>query len=112
MTQKRGRPVRPGMRVWRDPEILTRRVKTILRRRDKHNLETTTEAGLKLIALAERVMGKEAVTARRRARLFLLARDAKPSVIVRTLLSWRFQLPDRLVRHLQTLTDVQEMRWA
>jgi hypothetical protein len=100
------------MRIWRNSEILTRRVKTILRRRDKHDPETLTEVGLKLIALAERVAGKNAITARRRARLLHLAVDAKPSVIVRTLLRWRFAHPDRVVRRLQAVTDLQEMRWA
>ena len=100
------------MRVWRNSEILTRRVKTILRGRDKHNEEMLTEIGLKLIALGRRVVSKEGMTPRRCARLIKFAVAAKPSVIARTLLSWRFDLPDRVVRRLQTVTDMQEMRWA
>jgi hypothetical protein len=109
---KRGRRPRIGLKVWRNDERIKGPVEAILRRRDKDDPETVTEAGHQLIALVSSELGDHEVTDQRRVRLFRLAATAKASQIIRILESWRFRLPDRQVRYLQTLKSIEEIRWA
>jgi hypothetical protein len=110
MRRKPGRPAQLGLGIWRHPAVLARRVRTIVGRRDAHLEETVTDVAQGLAALAGRVVGRP-LSARQLARLRRLAATAKPSHITRTLLSWRFQLPDRTVRVLMR-TDVNGLRWG
>jgi hypothetical protein len=110
MPGKRGRPVQPSLGVWRDPEVLGRRVKTIVSRRDPDDEETVTLVGQQLTALALRVLGRP-LTEKELARLRKLASTAKPSQTTRVLVSWRFKLPDRKVRALSK-AGLLEARWA
>jgi hypothetical protein len=109
---KRGRRPRIGLKVWRNDQRIRGPVEAILRRRDNEDLETLTEAGHQLVALVSSELGDQEATDPRRVRLFRLAATAKASQIIRTLESWRFGLPDRQVRHLQSLKNIEEIRWA
>jgi hypothetical protein len=111
MTKKRGRPTRPTLGIWQNPDVLTRRVRTMVRRRDKDDEQTVTEVGQQLIGLTGRVLPRP-LTTTERARLLRLAHNAKPSQVTTTLLRWRFQLPDRAVRVLLRRKGIMKMRWA
>src|SRR6187551_3562774 len=86
---KLGRPVLPGVGAWRNSDILARRV--------KGDLEALTSATYRLLALAARVLGRS-LTPEECDRLKEMVPRAKPSVITRTLLTWRFNLSDETVR--------------
>jgi hypothetical protein len=110
--RKRGRPARPGIGVWRHPEVLSRRVATIVGERDREDAESVTATAYRLEALARRVLAPRTLTGAQRTALHRLARAAKPSAITRTLLSWRFNLSDVTVRRLQREADgVFVMHW-
>ena len=110
MPGKRGRPMTTTLGRWRNPEVLGRRVSTILGRRDPEDVEIVTLVGKQLTALARRVLARP-LTANERSRLLKLAVTAKPSQITRLLQSWRFRLPDRKVRKL-VKADIMEARWG
>jgi len=100
MNQRRGRPRGRGLGIWCSPRVLDSRVSTIVAGRDKHNEETITDVIDRLFRLARRVCARP-LEPREESRLRKLAGCAKPSHITRTLVSWRFRLPDRTVRRLQ-----------
>ena len=121
MARRTGRPVKPPRGIWRAPDVLTRRVRTIVGRRDDE--QSVTDVGRQLIGLARRIVPRPLTESQRR-RLLKLAPTARPSRIVRTLLSWRFELSDRAVRaalqrHIpgrvdpeDSLADILMVRWG
>ncbi|HXG72900.1 MAG TPA: hypothetical protein VNJ04_20075, partial [Gemmatimonadaceae bacterium] len=66
--------------------------------RDKTDEDTLTEVTYALRALARETLPAGSLTKRRAESLCRLARHAKPSLVLRTLLSWRFGLEDRIIR--------------
>jgi len=110
--QKRGRKKQMTLGRWRNSAVLAARVKTILKKRDKTDTESITDVTIRLGSLCRRALCAPALTNEQQARLQQLAVRAKPSEITRVVQSWRFGMPDRAVRHLQRLSDVQEIRWA
>jgi hypothetical protein len=115
MSAKRGRPVRVGMRRWLNDEAHVARIGSIVGAREKMDEERLTEVTYALDALARATVPVEALTERRAAALRRLARHATPSHIARTLLSWRLDLEDRILRKIQQrqdLKEVAEICWA
>ena len=115
MPGKRGRPVRVAMRRWVNDEAYAARIASIVDLRDRTNEETLTDVIHGLETLAKETIRAEALTARRRDMLRRLARDATPSRIARTLLSWRLGLEDRILRKIQQRQDLKgiaEFCWA
>jgi hypothetical protein len=110
MPTKRGRPPMQGIGVWRHPDVLSRRVSTILSHRDPDDEESITDAVYEVRALAHRVGAQ--LSSPRSRQLASMTAVSEPSEVLRLLLSWRFRLPDRTVRRLQARTDIAEMRWA
>ena len=110
MPGKRGRPESPTLGRWRNPEVLGRRVSTILGDRDPEDAESITLVGRKLRALAERNLLRP-LTSDERSQLLKLTATAKPSEITRLLQRWRHGLPDRKVRRLFT-AEIMEARWG
>lgn len=108
--KKRGRPKRPGIGEWLNDDVLIARVATIIDQRDIHNEETLTNVRSQLDEVAREFLGHGPLTDVEDARLATLARRAKPSLISRTLHSWRFDLSDRTVRYFQK--HILEARWA
>ena len=115
MAGQRGRPVRPGIRRWQNDETFVPMVTSIMKSRNKSNEETLTDVIYSLEGFAGGALPDGALTKPRREYLHRLARHAKPSLVARILLSWRFDLPDRTIRHIQQradLKDIAELRWA
>jgi len=97
-----------GIGRWHHDRIVKCTVKRLVPR--ERDSETVTEVGNRLIRLASRLLKPRVLTAEQRARLRKLAVTAKPSEITRTLLGWRYDLPDRTVRRLQS-EDLLAFRW-
>jgi hypothetical protein len=115
MSAKRGRPVRVAMRRWLNDEAHVARIRSIVGAREKMDEETLTAVSYALDALARETVPVEALTERRVAALRRLARHATPSLISRTLLSWRLGLEDRILREIQQRQDLKEIAeicWA
>ena len=115
MAGPRGRPTRPKMRRWLNDETYVPRVASIIGLRDKTDEEALTEVTYALEALARETLPDGAQTAGRSEALRRLARHAKPSLVSRTLLSWRLDLEDRIIRKIQQrkdLKEVAEICWA
>ena len=115
MSAKRGRPVRVAMRRWLNDEVYLAKITSIVEARDKTNEETLTNVTSALEALARDTVPEEALTGRRLEALRRLARHATPSLISRTLLSWRLGLEDRILREIQQRQDLKEIAeicWA
>lgn len=115
MPRKRGRPVRVAMRRWVNDEAFATNVGSIIKSRDKMNEETVTAVTLALESLAKETVPVEALTDERIAAVRRLARRATPSLITRTLLSWRLGLEDRILRDIQQRQDLKEIAeicWA
>jgi hypothetical protein len=103
-----GRPTRRGIGRWRHDSVVKRRVKRLVPRGRDPEAITAAAEGLTRFAL--RLMKPRGLTPEQRARLCKLAAQGKPSEITRTLLAWRYELPDRDVRRLQR-TNVVTFRW-
>ena len=101
---------KPGTGYWRNSETLARDVTAIVKKRDLDDEESVTIVCQELRALAHGILSPQALTDRQRQQLGRLARTAKPSLIIRTLRTWVFLLPDRTVRRLER--DIEEARWA
>jgi len=91
-------PASRGIGTWHHDRIIKRIVKRLVpRQRDP---ETVTEVGDRLVRRASRFVKPHVLTDEQCARLRSLAATGKPSEITRTLLAWRYDLPDRTVRRL------------
>lgn len=115
MAERRGRPVLPGIRGWENDETFVPKVASIFESRDTSDEETLTEVTYAVETLAKETVPEERLTERRRGCLRRLAAYARPSRIARTLLSWRLNLPDRTIRHIQQREDLKgiaELWWA
>ena len=115
MAGRRGRPVRRGIQRWVNDETYVPRVASIIEPRDKTDEETVTDVTYALEALARETLPDGALTGRRRDCLRRLARHGKPSLVSRTLLSWRLGLEDRIIRRIQRRKDLKkiaELCWA
>jgi len=115
MARRRGRPVRPGVQHWRNDTAFASRVFSIAATRDKDDEATLTEAVHAFMALAKESIAAESLTDDRLECLRRLALRARPSRILRTLISWRDNLPDRTLRLIQQrddLKNVAELYWA
>jgi hypothetical protein len=101
--------------VWRNPELLSRRVASIVQRRDPFDPESITEVSANLVRLTQRILPASACTDLTQLRR--LAVHAKPSEITRFLLGRRFGFTDRQLRELPSekpdLYDrILEARWG
>jgi hypothetical protein len=97
-----------GIGKWRHDRIVKRVVKRLVPR--ERDPETVTEVADRLVRFASRLLKPRALTPEQRARLRTLAATAKPTEITRTLLGWRYDLPDRTVRRLQS-ANILAFRW-
>jgi hypothetical protein len=95
-----GRPKKQPSGAWRNPELLSRHVASIVKHRDPSDPESITEVSVRLVRLARRILPKSACTDACLAELRRLAIDAKPSEITRFLLGRRFGFTDRRLRRL------------
>jgi hypothetical protein len=102
-------PTPRGIGKWHHDRIVKRIVKRLVPR--ERDPETVTEVGDRLIRFASRLLKPRVLTAEQCARLRTLAVAAKPSEITRTLLGWRYDLPDRTVRRLQS-ENLLDFRWG
>jgi hypothetical protein len=103
--------------VWRNPELLSRRVASIVKRRDPFDPESITEVSANLVRLTQRILPASACTGACLTQLRRLAVHAKPSEITRFLLGRRFGFTDRRLRELPSeepdLYDrILEARWG
>jgi hypothetical protein len=115
METRRGRPVRSGILRWRNHQAIKSTVFSILDKRDIHNETTLTDTIYAVEALAKQTIPAESLTDRRLKCLRKLAIRARPSRISRTIVSWRDNLPDRIVRRIQRRKDLEhiaELWWA
>ena len=108
MPGQRGRPVSPALGRWRNPELLGRRISTIVGERESENAQTITLVAKKLTALARRALARP-LTPHERSRMLKLAVTAEASQITRLLQSRRFPCrsarsacSSRPTRHLAT----------
>ena len=107
--------MRLKMRRWLNDETYGPRVASIIGLRDKTDEEALTQVTYALEALARETLPDGALTRRRSEALRRLGRHAKPSLVSRTLLSWRLDLEDRIIRSIQQrqdLKDIAEICWA
>ena len=112
MGEKRGRPPMKGCGVWRAAGMVGRRVRTHLGQRNRDDPQSITDAVYRVRAFATRIIAKSQLTPERLRFLDAKSVSAKPSEVIRLLLTWRYRLPDRTVRRLQASTDIAEIRWA
>src|SRR5678815_3731532 len=109
MATRRGRPDRSGVLRCRNHKAVESSVSQILENRDIHNEMTLTDTIYEVEALAKQTIPAESLTERRLKCLRKLALRARPSRILRTLVSWRDNLPDRIVRRIQRRKDLENI---
>ena len=102
--------MRLKMRRWLNDETYGPRVASIIGLRDKTDEEALTDVTYALEALASETLPDGALTRRRSEALHRLGRHAKPSLVSRTLLSWRLDLEDRIIRSIQQRQDLKTRR--
>ena len=107
-----GRPPKRGRGAWKYPETLARTVRRIVARRDTEAVETLIAVEQTILALAHRLARPRDLTETQQAQLRTRARKATASEITRTLLSVRFDLPDRTIRDLLKHPEIQKARWG
>ncbi len=107
-----GRPPKLGVGGWNHQDVLARKVRSILSPRRKGDSQSVTEVRDKILALASRLVRPRVLADADKTRLLRLVPKRKPSEIVRTLLSIRFELPDHAVRDLQNQPQIFKARWG
>ena len=107
-----GRPPKSGVGVWKHQDTLARRVRGIIKARDKDDPQTVTEAGKKIVALAQRLVPSRVLSDADTDRLLKLVPNSTPSEITRVLQGMRFNLPDHAVRALQQQSHIDKARWG
>jgi hypothetical protein len=115
MVRGRGRPVCLGVRHWRNDEAFASSVLSIAATRDSDDETSLTEVVYAVQALAKATIPAESLSENRLECLRRLVLRARPSRIVRTLVGWRDNLPDRILRRIQRredLKNIAELWWA
>lgn len=107
-----GRPPKLGVGGWKHQDTLARRVRRILKARDKDDPQTVTEVSERIVALARRLVPSRILSDADTDRLLKLVPNSKPSEITRVLQGMRFNLPDHAVRDLQQQSHIDKARWG